>query len=67
MKSIRIEICESTFWLLIFALIAALIVSTVGISSHYYTARVTAAFSAGYEEANLPSNHTSSWVKSQKK
>lgn len=66
MKTIRIEICESTFWLLLFALIAALIATTMGVSSHYYTNRVNAAFAAGYEQQNLPSAGAAGWVKVKK-
>lgn len=62
-KIVRIEICGATFNALIVAIIGLTIVGFTGILSHYYTQRITAAFSAGYEETTLPGRAEFAWKK----
>lgn len=62
-KTIRFEICESTFWILLAAIIGLTIVGFTGVLSHYYTQRLNAAFAAGYEEGVLPGSSQVNWVK----
>ena len=62
-KTVRFEICESTFWILLAAIIGLTIVGFTGILSHYYTQRLTAAFAAGYEEGAQPGLQGAKWVK----
>ncbi len=62
-KTIRFEICESTFWALVIALVGMTIVGTVAVSSHYYNARLQSVFAAGYEEGTLPGVQGPNWVK----
>lgn len=62
-KTICLEIGESTFWAIVVATIGLTIVGTVGVASYFYNARLTAAFSAGYEEGTLPGTQGTNWVK----
>lgn len=66
-KTIRLEMCDNTFWTIIIAVISIAIVGIIGVASYYHTQRLTAAFNAGYEEAVLPGRGDFAWQKHEKK
>lgn len=50
MKTLRIEICENTFWFLIWCLIGISIVTCILVPTYLYNKRLEVIVAAGYEE-----------------
>lgn len=59
----KIEICENTFWLAMWSLIAITIINIVGIGCYLYIKDHENAFKYGYQESTLPGQVGSAWVK----
>lgn len=61
----KIEICENTFWVLIWAVIAAAVIALVAILVHGINTQYQNAFTAGYQEVALPGQMSTSWQKNK--
>lgn len=62
-NTIRFELCDNTFWLLLWTAIGVIVLSCSLIFSHYYTKRVSEAFKHGYEEGTVIGAPGDKWVK----
>lgn len=61
----KIEICENTFWVLVWIVVGFFACTALYVGMSVYSARVEAAFKAGYEETTTIGSGSLVWKKVQ--